>query len=83
MLMKNTQGWEILLGTFENMKADQLKILSEVVPGDEKTILAAHSVWYSVVHALDEVIRAVDAAIQDGIEAKEGLDSYTKNEDWS
>jgi hypothetical protein len=87
MLMKNTEGWAILLSTFEDMKQKQLSVLAAVNPGDEKTILAAHAVWYSVVHALEEVVRAVDLAILDGIEAQrtsEGeFPSDKDEENWS
>lgn len=68
-----TEGWQILLDTFEQMKQDQLDELSSQVPGDEKAILAAHAVWYSVVHTLDQIVSSVDSAIQDGAAAKQTL----------
>ena len=80
MMMKNTEGWEILLNTFENMKEKQLAILSKFHPGDEKAILAAHAVWYSVVNTLNEVVRAVDWAIKDGVDAKRNLDEINNPE---
>ena len=72
--MIQTEGWEILLNTFENMKQDQLDVLSNQIPGNEKAILAAHSVWYAVVHTLEEVVGAINTAIQDGEAAKKELD---------
>lgn len=84
MLMKNTEGWEILVNSFEDMKLQQLQHLAKANPGDEKTVLAAHAVWYSVVHTLNEVVNAVDRAIRDGVEAKQSLDQLNNTEnDWS
>lgn len=71
--MVNTDGWKILLDTFEQMKDDQLLELSNQVPGDEKAILAAHAVWYSVVHTLDQIVDSVNAVIQDGSAARQTL----------
>ena len=84
--MISTEGWEILLNTFDNMKQDQLSQLSEQVPGNEKAILAAHAVWYAVVHTLDEIVGAVSSAIQDGETAKKELDvlrNTPKEDDWA
>src|SRR5579859_5847380 len=78
LFMTQTEGWEILLNTFENMKTDQLDELSNQIPGNEKAILAAHAVWYAVVHTLDEIKTAVNTAIQDGEAAKKELD-HLKN----
>lgn len=86
MMLKNTEGWAILLNTFENMKVDHLKILEDTNPGDKEAVLAAHMVWYTVVHTLDEVVRALDGAINQGIEAKQELDNLNQvppDEDWS
>ncbi len=69
----NTEGWKILLDTFEQMKHDQLEELSNQTPGDDKAILAAHAVWYSVVHTLDQIVDSVNSAIQDGFSAKQTL----------
>ena len=68
-----TEGWKILLDTFEQMKQDQLEELSRQPPGDDKAILAAHSVWYSVVHTLDQIQDSVNSAIQDGYAAQQTL----------
>jgi len=69
----NTEGWSILLDTFEQMKHDQLEELSNQNPGDDKAILAAHAVWYSVVHTLDQIVDSVNSVIQDGAAAKQTL----------
>ncbi len=71
--MVETEGWKILLDTFEQMKQDQLDELSRQTPGDEKAILAAHAVWYSVVHTLDQIQDSVNSAIQDGYAAQQTL----------
>jgi len=71
--MKETEGWKILLETFEDMKHNQLQELGKQNPGNDKAILAAHAVWYSVVHTLDQIIDSVDAAIQDGFAAQQTL----------
>jgi len=68
-----TEGWQILLDTFEQMKHDQLEELSNQVPGDEKAIIAAHAVWYSVVNTLDQNVYSVNSVIQNGTAAKQTL----------
>lgn len=73
-LMVNTEGWEILLNTFQDMKESQLATLSKQIPGNEKAILAAHAVWYSVVNTLDQIVSAVEVAIQSGDAARQELD---------
>jgi len=86
-ILRGTDGWKILLDTFEQMKENQLSELSKQRPGDEKAILAAHAVWAATVHTLDQVVDAVNVAIQDGIEAQEFLESLKllpkEQEDWS
>ena len=69
----STDGWSILLDTFEQMKQDQLDELSRQTPGDDKEILAAHAVWYSVVHTLDQIVSSVNSVIRDGNAAKQIL----------
>lgn len=82
-IMRGTDGWKILLDTFEEMKSNQLLELSRQQPGNEKAILAAHAVWAATVHTLDQVVDAVDTAINEGIEAQEFLESlkYQARED--
>jgi hypothetical protein len=70
----STEGWKILVETFQDMKEDQLHELYRQTPGNEKAILAAHSVWFSVVHTLDEIVTAIDAAIHDGEVARQQLE---------
>jgi hypothetical protein len=68
-----TEGWQILLDTFEDMKQNQLEELSNQTPGNDKAILAAHAVWYSVVHTLDQIVDSATSVIQDGVAAKQTL----------
>ena len=84
-LMVDTDGWGILLETFQDMKENQLAQLSEQVPGNEKAILAAHAVWYAVVHTLDQIVFAVNSAISEGEAARRELEltNTTQEEDWS
>ena len=84
-IMRSTDGWKILLDTFEEMKNNQLRELSKQRPGDEKNILAAHAVWAATVHTLDQVVEAVDSAIHEGILAQdqlEGMKRGPQEEDW-
>lgn len=78
-LMVNTEGWGILLNTFNDMKENQLAELSSQIPGNEKGILAAHAVWYSVVHTLDQIVSAVTSAINEGDAARQELDLLNQN----
>jgi len=75
--MTQTEGWKILLAAFEDMAEDQLEELGRHRPGDDKQILAAHSVWYSVLHTLENIKTAVSSAIQDGEAAKVELAQLT------
>lgn len=65
-----TDGWRILLETFEDMKEEQLRELYRQTPGNDHDILAAHSVWFTTVHVLNEIQMAVSRAIRDGEQAK-------------
>lgn len=65
-----TDGWQILLDTFESMKEDQLVEMFRHTPGNDKEILAAHSVWFTTVHTLESIKSAINRAIQDGEQAK-------------
>lgn len=74
-IMRSTEGWQILLDTFEDMKQNQLDVLSKQRPGDEKSILAAHAVWAATVHTLDQIVEAIDQQIRLGEESRELLES--------
>ena len=83
-MMVNTAGWEILLDTFEEMKKNQLEELSLLPIGDPKIPLA-HAVWAATVHALDQIVSAVNQAINNGESAKRELDILTglpEEEQW-
>ena len=85
-IMRSTEGWQILLETFEEMKRNQLRELANQSPGDEKAVLAAHAVWSATVHTLNQVVNAVNMAVQEGIEAQEFLEALKhtpKEDDWS
>ena len=74
----NTDGWQILLETFAEMKDAQLHELSLHNPGDEKSILAAHAVWFSTVHTLNHITEAIAGAIRSGESAKIELANLIK-----
>lgn len=83
--MVNTEGWEIILSTIEDMKQSQLEHLSEQIPGDEKAILAAHSVWYTTLHTFDNLVNAVTTAINNGQTARQilaELNEQKREDDW-
>lgn len=82
-IMKSTDGWKIILDTFEDMKQNQLDVLAKQRPGDEKSILAAHAVWAATVHTLDQIVEAIDTQIRLGEESRQLLESlkYRQVED--
>jgi len=84
----NTEGWEIIENSFESIESDALEQLGAQQPGNDKAILAAHAVWYSVKNAYLNVRRAVISAIKEGEQATITLaelhasKTETKDEDW-
>jgi|SRR5215831_9620053 len=85
-IMVATEGWSILLTTFEELREKQLKELRNQIPGDEKAILAAHAVWAATEHTLDQIVSGVNLAIRQGAESEALLNEAGKpreQEDWS
>lgn len=66
----NTEGWELIKSCLSSIEDDALDQLEEQMPGDDKSILAAHSVWYTAKKVHKHVLEAVYRAIQDGEQAK-------------
>lgn len=77
--MQNTDGWSILLDTFEDMKDAQLHELAQHNPGDKESVLAAHAVWFSTVHTLNNILDAVAGAIRSGESARMELANLVKS----
>jgi len=82
----STEGWGILLSTFEEMKENQLNELRKQSPGDEKAILAAHAVWAATEHTIDQILSAINTTIRQGAESEAFLSADVHDlpqEDWS
>jgi len=73
--MTQTPGWEILLAVFEDKKEAQIAELLNIPPGsaNEKDIIAAHTIAYTVAHTANDIITSVARAIQDGYNAQAEL----------
>jgi septation ring formation regulator EzrA len=82
-----TEGWDIIDKSFQSIEEDALTQLGEQQPGNDKAILAAFSVWYSVRNAYNNVKEAVSSAIQAGEMAKITLGEIRNipndNDDWA
>lgn len=83
-LMIDTEGWEILLETFEDMKQNQLVELSEAPLHNDALILKSHLVWRTTIHTLDQIVNAINNAVQTGEAARVELEILKQNpqEDW-
>lgn len=84
LYLKGTEGWKIVLTAFDDIERRSLEQLGTILPGDEKSILAAHAVWYSVKNAYANVRKAVDSAIADGAQASQFLSEIDRKpeKDW-
>ena len=83
--MTQTPGWEILLSAFEDKKESQIAELLNIPPGsaNEKDIIAAHTIAYTVAHTANDIVNSVARAIQDGYAAQQELQTPTeKEESW-
>lgn len=86
--LTQTAGWSILLAVFEDKKDAQIAELLSIPPGsaNEKDIIAAHTVAYTVAHTANDIVNSVSRAIQDGYNAQAELNSFIepteKEETW-
>ena len=76
----NTEGWEIIANTLEDMKDNQLEELSRQNPGNEKAVLAAHAVWYAVVGSINQLMSGIDLVIREVEIAKQELKELRSQE---
>lgn len=86
-IMISTEGWGILLNTFEELKENQLRELAKQAPSDEKAVLAAYAVWSATVHTVNQIIDGINFVIKQGAEAEDFLSSLNQSpnqeDDWS
>jgi hypothetical protein len=70
--LTQTEGWKILLTVFEDKKEAQIEELLSIPPGsaNEKDIIAAHTIAYTVAHTANDIVNSVSRAIQDGYAAQ-------------
>ena len=83
--MTSTEGWKILLSVFEDKKEAQIVELLNIPPGsaNEKDIIAAHTIAYTVAHTANDIVNSVARAIQDGYAAQSEIQEPTeKEESW-
>ena len=81
--MVRSPGWEILISTLEDKKRMQIEELLRISPGssNEKDIIAAHTIAFTVSHMADDLVDSINRAIQEGYAVQ--LESRSEEEAWS